>query len=306
MVPNSFSGCYVILHIRPGPPSPDPASTPQIATDGRFELSTDIWIERLDKEFAIKVQAACEPANHLIDNHVWDRHLYAFIRRIPPNESPRHGDLNELHTIIALSRLIHPTSVGERYCARIMTSVGLDLPIQAISLMGICPDIFIGDNSCDWLSPADGLELRKLVPWIPASKAMHKRVHRAFWNHEQAMRTYYLDMRWNLVVSGLEALVTVEDHHVRKQFVRRVTQLAEDCGMSFNEDELHDAYTLRSQLAHAQAFLYDLHNVLPPGEHKPLYDKLESLLRAVVRRCLLDEAFGQHFASASAVAARFP
>ncbi len=301
-----MSGCYVMLHIRPGPPYPDPATTPQIASDERFELSTDIWIEKLDRDFAIKVQTACEPANHLMNNQVWDRHLYAFVRRIRPNEFPRYGDLNDLHTIIALSRLVHPTSTGERYCAKILAHMGPDPPIQALPPMGICPDIFLGDNSRDWLSPTDGLELRTLVPWIPASKPMHRRVHRAFWNHEQAMRTYYLDLRWNLVVSGLEALITVEDRHVRNQFVRRVSQLARDFGVSFTDDELHDAYTLRSQLAHAQAFLYDLHNVLPPSEHKPLYDKLEALLRAVVRRCLLEEPFGQHFSSASAVAARWP
>lgn len=295
-----------MLHIRPGPPYPEPITTPQIATDGRFELSTDIWIEKLNRDFAIKVQKACEPAHHLIADDVWDRHLYAFVRRIPFIESPGHVHLNELHTIIALSRLIHPTSTGERYCAKIMSQVGPDPPIQSIPLMGICPDIFLGDNSRDWLSPADGIELRKLVPWIPETKLMRKRVYRAFWNHEQAMRTYYLDLRWNLVVSGLEALITVEERHVRKQFVRRVGQLAKDFGMSLTDDELHDAYTLRSQLAHAQAFLYDLQNVLPPSEHKPLYDRLESLLRAVVKRCLLDGPFGQHFASGPAVAARWP
>jgi len=82
-------GCYVILHIRPGPPYPDPNTAPQIAADGRFELSDDIWIERLDTEFAKRIQRACEPANYNTYNDVHDRHLYAFVREIPENEATR-------------------------------------------------------------------------------------------------------------------------------------------------------------------------------------------------------------------------
>src|ERR1700740_3759213 len=81
--------CYVILHIRGGPPFPD-ANAPQIAADSPFQLSSDIWIEKLDEQLAINIQRACEPANHRIDNHVWDRHLYAFVRR-EPEEERRQG-----------------------------------------------------------------------------------------------------------------------------------------------------------------------------------------------------------------------
>jgi hypothetical protein len=134
---------------------------------------------------------------------------------------------------------------------------------------------------------------------------MHRRVHRAFWNLEQAMRAYYLDLQWNLVVSGLEALIIVEDNNVGRQFIRRVGKLAADFGTALSEDELRKAYKLRSELAHAKGFLYDLHAVLPPSEHEPLYAKLESLLRAAVRRSLLDESFGQNFADRAAVRNRW-
>jgi len=119
------------------------------------------------------------------------------------------------------------------------------------------------------------------------------------------MRTYYLDMRWNLVVSGLEALVNVDRNDVRRQFVRRVGKLATEFGFALSEAELHDAYTLRSKLAHAQGFLFDLHAVLPPDKHRPLYDKLESLLRATLKKCFIDETFGQHFANDAAVKAKW-
>ena len=284
---------YVILHIRPGPLYPD-AKSPQIAAAARFELSSEMWIEKLDTELAKQIQRACEPAHYNIDIDVWDRHLYAFVRDTTAQELPQYQGLNELYTVIALSRLVHPTSTGERYCAKIFP------------LPGICPDVLLGDASRDWLSPDDGLELRRLLPWVPSTKLMHRRVHRAFWNHEQAMRSYYLDLRWNLVVSGLEALVTVEGRNVMQQFIRRVGNLAADFGIPLTEPELRKAYELRSGLAHAQGFLYDFCTVLPSDEHKPLYDKLESLLRATLKASLLDETFGRNFADKDAVRKRWP
>src|SRR5690348_12103289 len=119
--------CYVVLHIRAGPPYPDP-STPHIAADAPFELSKDIWIERLDEVLAINIQRACEPANYNIDNHVRDRHLYAFVRRETEEERAqrrqpgtvvRDEGILPLFTVMTLSRLIRPTTVGNRYCAKV-------------------------------------------------------------------------------------------------------------------------------------------------------------------------------------------
>jgi hypothetical protein len=100
------------------------------------------------------------------------------------------------------------------------------------------------------------------------------------------------------------ALIGVETKRqdFRWQFVRGVGKLAVQFGITLSDEELQDAWTLRSKLAHGQSFLYGLHEVLAPDKHRPLYDKLESLLRAVVKKCLLDEEFGERFASKEAVA----
>jgi hypothetical protein len=298
-------GLYAILHIRSGTPYPDPQTSPRIAANTRFELTGDTWIETLESEFAVNIQRACEPPNFNINNLIHDRHLYAFIRSVPENEVPRYKGVNDLITITALSRLIHPTSVGNRYCVNAFKVSGADFVIQALSFHGTAPDVFVGDGSRDWLSPNDGMELRKLMPWVSTSKVMHPRVHRAYWSHELAMRTYYLDVRWMFVVSGLEALLNVDERGVRRQFVGRGEQLAIELGVHLSEDELHKAYTLRSKLVHAESFLVGLDTVLSQSEHKPLYDKLELLLRSTVKRCLLDEAFGDHFSSDAAVEAQW-
>jgi len=306
--------CYVILHIRSGPPWPDPAKAPQIAADAPFELSEDIWIEKFDKEFAIHIQEACEPANHRLDNHVWDRHLYAFVRRQPENERlclartvVRNEGIIPLFAVMALSRLIRPTTIGNRYCAKIYPQPATDPPIQALLMSGANPDVTIADGSQDWLSPADGRELRKLMPWVSPNKQIHTRVHRAFWNHEDAMRSYFLDFRFPIVVAGLEALTTVEKGPgATARFIRRAGQVASEFGINLSKEELEQAYALRSEVVHGRSFLHTLDGVLTQSEHRPLYDKLESLLRATVKKCLLDENFGQRFVNDQAVLKNYP
>ena len=305
---------YAILHIRPGPPWPEPNTRPHVAEGGTFPLSSDIWIEKFDQEFAINFQRACEPANHGQFNDVWDRHIYAFVRREPEDEKHRlpgtvvrDQGIHPLFTVVALSRLVRPTTIGNRYCAKIYPSPVTNPEIQALTISGSNPDVTIGDLSHDWLSPDDGHVLRLLMPWVIPTKIMHPRVHRAFWNHEDAMRTYFLDFRLPLVVAGLESLITVEKSRgMTDRFVRRVGKIARDFGVQLSELELHAAYRLRSEVIHGRSFLYDLSGVLPQSEHRPLYDKLESLLRAVVKKSLLDEPWGFRFASDLAVLKEYP
>jgi hypothetical protein len=65
-------------------------------------------------------------------------------------------------------------------------------------------------------------------------------------------------------------------------------------------------YQLRSNLIHAEGFLFSFSNILPTSQHNDLYEKMESLLRAVVCRCLLDESYGSFFRDDAAVEARWP
>lgn len=299
--------CYVILHIGTGPSTIASKSAEQVvACNGRFALNRDTWIERLDVELAKHIQTACEPPNYRINNQEQDRHLYAFVRQVPHMEKSRYEGMDELFAVLALSRLIHPTSTGERYCARIMHFGSKDPAIKAISYIGISPDVFISGKHQDWLSVANAEDLRQLMPWVSKSKLMHSRVHRAYWFHEYAMRSYFLDARWVHVVSGLESLINVEEQRVALQFRSRVRQLAGEFHINLTDDELRQAYKLRSKLVHAENFLHGLENVLPKNQHLDLYEKLESVLGATVRRSLLDDNFGNFFCNDAAVQARWP
>jgi hypothetical protein len=200
-------GCYIILHIPAGSPSMAGKPGPHIAAHSPFELTEDIWIERLDTEFAMQIQRACEPPGYNIHNSVWDRHLYAFMREVPEREALRpRGTVSTDDPILpllgtlSLSRLVRPTSTGGRYSANVLAQTGSDYAIQALQLRGVSSDITLGNTTQDWLTPEDGEQLKLLMPWVSdESKKMPDRVHRAYWNHEHAMRTYYLDLRWNIV-----------------------------------------------------------------------------------------------------------
>jgi hypothetical protein len=293
-------GCYVVLHIGIGPSHIEEKTGPPLAitSNGPFSLNSDIWIERLDERIAKNIQKACEPPHFNVDTEEYDRHLYAFVRRVPAVEKRRYEGLEELFAVIALSRLIHPTSIGYRYCVRVFHFGLKDSAIQAIQYRGISPDVFLGSKHRDWLSVDDAENLHKLMPWVSVNKPMHARIHRAYWNHEYAMRSYYLDMRWTLIVSGLEALINVwkkGKNDNKTQFCGRVRLLADEFKVRLSDDELTSAWRLRSKLAHNEGFLYDLDATLPKNQHDVVYEKLEDLLRMTLRQCLVDENFGNRF-----------
>ena len=303
-------GAYAILHILSGPSlaiNEAEADNRPVAMDGaRFFLSDDTWIERLDEETALHIQTACEPAQYRIDNVVHDRHLYAFLKKVPKVETVRYEGLNELHALVALSRLIHPTSTGDRYSAWALQYPQQNSSVVAIQYKGMSPDVLLSKGHRDWLSVADAEVVRKVAGWVAPNKSMHARVRRAYWNHEYAMRSAFLDMRWTLVVSGLEALTNIGERDSGGQFRCRAKLLADELQVNLSEDELERAWKLRSKLVHAEGFLYDLESVLPRNQHDPLYEKLEMLLRLVLRRSLLDENFGDFFKDDNAVALRWP
>ncbi len=299
--------CYVILHLANGPSDAEVKSgSCVIVQDGDAPLyfTNDIWMERFDKDLGKKILGACEPRHHNISDAGYDRHLYAFVKRVTEPERSKFEGMSELSSLVTLSRLVHPTSTGDRYCARIFRYGDSNSPIECVRFFGVSPDVSLIDGRRDWLSEDNGKTLMHLVPWL--GKDMHKRVHHAYWNHESALRSYYLDVKWTLMVSAFEALLNTREDSVRRQFRERVGQLAHHFGMMVTPRELDNAYTLRSELVHSQKFLFELHTVLPQSEHVPLYEKLESLLRKTLLTCLLDPTFGDHFRNAASIDSHWP
>lgn len=303
---NVPESCYVVLHISHGPGGQDLQDGLRIIVEdgGQFQLTENIWMERLDKELGQKIQNACEPRHYNISDAGYDRHLYAFVKRVTESEKTRFEGMSELGAVVALSRLVHPTSTGDRYAARIFRYGDKDSPIECVRFYGVSQDVSLIDGRRDWLSAVDGQTLLRLTPWL--NKKMHDRVHHAYWNHESALRSYYLDVKWIFVVSAFEALLNSGDKNVSAQFKERVAQLANYSKVTLTADEIDKAYQLRSKLVHAESFLFGLNNILPQSDHVPLYTKLETLLRTTLLTCLLDETFGNNFRDEASIDGAWP
>ena len=100
-------------------------------------------------------------------------------------------------------------------------------------------------------------------------------------------------------------MVNTSEDDCSWQFRDRVGQLASEFKIDLDDGELKLLYTLRSKLVHAESFLFDI-TVLPKTTHSALYMKAENLLRLVVRRCLLEESFGDCFRDTNSVEKRWP
>jgi len=108
---NEPQTCYAILHISNGPGAKDVQNRLRVIVEHgeRFHLTENIWMERFDRDLGQRIQTACEPPHFNVSNLGYDRHLYAFVKRVTEPEKFKHEGLSELAGLIALSRLVHPT-----------------------------------------------------------------------------------------------------------------------------------------------------------------------------------------------------
>jgi hypothetical protein len=262
----------------------------------KCSLSDDIWIKHLDSALAAMIVEACSPTNFQVPIVGQQGHLYAFVRRTTfPGLFNDFGGMEELASVVALSRLVQPTTTGVRYAARVSLVNGVAKQILAYQPHGVSPDVFLSKNNRrDWLTEADAERIEPLMALILKRPVLPARVHNAYWHHEYAMRTYYVDHRWVFVSTGLDALVNTSRYKGEKKFVSKVKRLADSEGIVFTEDELERAYELRSGLVHGQQFLSDQSNRLSDAEYT-LYDKMEETLRRVLIHSFEDASFAACF-----------
>jgi hypothetical protein len=126
-----------------------------------------------------------------------------------------------------------------------------------------------------------------------------------------AARNYYVDVRWPLLVTGLEALVHIADERDPRNstryagstrvFVDRLLALGRaDPKLGVGEVELREVYDRRSTLVHGQGF-GQLN-----ARNKDLYRTTESLLRGVLKKCVLEPTFADTFRSDDALRSAYP
>jgi histidyl-tRNA synthetase len=275
-----------------------------ISNTERVQLADDIWVGRLEEELANDVIERCEPPGMLGAPGPFQ--MYSFVRDV----AVRAGDVStwdyeqSLQLCIMLSRLVHPTTVSTGYAARVRFleegTVGLITPGP---VKGQGAYAFIsGENHRNWLTRAELRELSTLLE-RPFS-SLPERVRLACWYHEFAATLYYVEVRWPLICTGLEALTETDKYNLTGQFVRRVARLARVLEVGgFDESDALAAYQIRSALVHGQGFLNLPRIELSEGrpeingypERIHLYSKLETILRLALKRAVAGYDFSDLF-----------
>lgn len=274
----------------------------------RVELSSGIWLGRIELDIAEAVMETCETKTLGITPPAAQfAQLYSFVRELPANSHIyRWDEDNQLTATLAMSRIVHPTSTGLRYAARIAVDTGgakRVYPAQA-QVRGVTIDAFLSPKrNRDWLT-AEDVKILSTLP--PPTATFSPRIHRALWHHEFAARTYYLDHRWALVCTGLEALVHTDKIRNTAQFVKRVSCLGHDVGVVLTEADAELAYDLRSRIVHGVSFLSTETSQAPSDEQLDLYTRLEDTLRMAIFFAIQREEFGDIFRDDNRIRDRWP
>ncbi len=260
-----------------------------------FQLADDISITQLSKGVAEQVMDCLQARLFGLPKPTrLSPQLYTFVRtnNVDANIWDWKPD-QKLEQCVALSRLVHPTSIPLSLHAKIKTDSDGKL-LELIPLETEPRGAWIADRDRDWLTEEDTKNLKDLVSHLPLS--VPTRVSRALWYFEMAARNYFADVRWTLISTGLEALIHTEKGRSTHQFKTRTAKLAASLGMTaFTVDTALNFYDLRSQLSHGQGL-----GTLSSKELE-LYRLAEDVLREILLRSIMDNSFALKFADNAAI-----
>ena len=156
----------VIIHTNGGIFFAPPGSVQSQPPVVDYRLAEDLEIKRLDHAVTNKVMELCEPNWYGVDRPTRQfAQLYAFVRSGSPSERIWGQPDNRLYMCIALSRLVHPTSVGFIYHAQLNFGPNGELTqCIPISLEGHPTGAWIADREGrDWLTDGDAAELEAFL-----------------------------------------------------------------------------------------------------------------------------------------------
>lgn len=289
----------------------DKSTRPVVAFSPPRHVFGDIWIAQVDPAVCQAILRACTPAGENFKPTLLSACSYAFYRLNAPAGQGHEYDFdsdNALYACIALSRIVHSTSVGFEHAARVRQLPNGLREIIPVTQPFLNPFACVIDPNENWLIPDDLPDLRTLLEAFH-SGPVPARLGSALWHHEVVARHHFIDLRWPLLTASLEALVRIRNEKLpsgrfvgsTKVFVDRLLAIgALDVALALTEGELEDIYEQRSLLAHG----------LPFGAldepRKALYRSQERLVRGIIRKAFLDTTFRDIFASDTNVATHLP
>ncbi len=279
----------------PGP-LPVPADRP-VGLNYRFEIADRLFVVRISGPMTRRISRGVNAGG--IDDAVPE--TYTFVRERESDDGTWDPD-GRLRLVIALSRLIHPTSIGLEQSAVLTGRIGDDPNRVAVTpgrVSGPGATAYVTDSDQhNWLTESDATQLRDLLVAYEAAP-LPPRLRRALWFHEFAACTLDGAVRWVLFVTGIEALINVAFDTIAKQFKVRSVGLATECGVPFSKKQANRTYSMRSRVNHGSATSL-------PMDELHLLVATEHVLRATIRKAILDRTFAALFVDDAAIERRWP
>lgn len=228
-------------------------------TRSAVEIAPGIWLG--PTPFAEQILDACQPIGHNMKRpYLQFGSLYGFYRVYESAPYPERHDFDpdrRLRTALQLSRLVRPTSTSWEYAAQIWQD-GATPEILPARFTGVGSQAFVLNEDEDWLRDEDVEALRGVLK-IFAPEVLPERLKKALWYHEYLCWLYFVDVRWPLGVTALEALIHTNDFSLPRpqrmgstaQFVRRLTRVRELLpSLQWTKADLEAIYDRRSALVH--------------------------------------------------------
>lgn len=256
-----------------------------------------------DDKLPDAIRRACSAPGENFNPVLHETYIYVLVRHRAPtqNQSLFNWDSDQrLQVCIALSRLIRPTSMDFHLSARII-GTGDTRQIVPGAVYGFGCRAWTSTPGRDWLDQAD------VDAWGTLADQYFKstppdRLRRAMWYHEYAARSFLLEVRTPMCVTGLEALVNTDPFHAGRQFRKRIARLAIAVGASpVSQQRARDMYELRSKLVHGESIAGT-----PYPDHLNIYMHMEEILRLTLRQSIQDASFASQFTAKATVDAAFP
>jgi hypothetical protein len=271
---------------------------------GPIDFGGGLWAGALDGDTVEAVFDACSPPGLNFNPTRQFGYHYCIVRDIarPSHSSLKWDDDRRLQDCVTLSRLVHPTTISMHCSARLFYEGNALRQIVPGPTQGLGAYAWVnGHNWRNWLTTSEAQEVGRLLAVYDFEK-MPSRLRRALRHFLHACHTYDLDLRFTLIVTGLEALVNTHKRNVTAQFKNRLQLAAKELGMTVTKENAAEAYDYRSNFIHGQTLQgQDI------GEKvKESYEPLETLLRLLVKRSIEDQQFGRRFESQASIEATYP
>lgn len=294
-------------HTHPALADRPPAGRPAV------RLVPGLTLERLPRELAESVIDAATPRGRSFSPARQFGQRYSFVRRGPLDQQDlfTFDPDGLIRTAVQLSRLVIPNGHSTDYAARVLPHQVFpfkDEPGPTIAPLPPEDREFAftpAAGARDWLTEDEARELgRHLQRWLAVREALPQRVKNAMWLSEWTARTAFIQPAFVNTVSALEALMSTGGNGQRAQFVVRclaATLELDDPEVDVDAPLLDRTYTARSEVTHG-TFV----PMSAGGSDAEDLVRVQGLLRALLRRAILDGQFAEVFASAESVADRWP